>query len=81
MEKSREFAFFYFKTESNEVAKMSKLSKDQILGWILNEIEEAEGQRRIYFEEIARYIQTTSDRRDHMSWGIGDIEFDGSEQK
>ena len=46
---------FYFKTESNDVPKMSKLSKDQFQGWILKSIEEAEGQQKEYIlKKIAR---------------------------
>lgn len=49
-------------------------SKQELLNWLEEELRTATDDRKIYIEEIARFIDLASDRRGRFSWGPGDVE-------
>lgn len=50
-------------------------TRTELIRWIEAELLTADGEKRTYLEEIGRWLRTSTDRRSHMSWGDGDIDF------
>ncbi|UVK55845.1 hypothetical protein DBIPINDM_002408 [Mesorhizobium sp. AR02] len=54
---------------------MQSKTKQDVVRWIESEMVNADAEHRLYLEAIMAFLHMPPDRRDHMSWQIGDIEF------
>lgn len=54
---------------------MAEKTKQDLLRWIEAEILTADSEKKPYLEEIAGLIRSVADRRSHMSWVMGDLDF------
>lgn len=54
---------------------MAAKTRTELIRWIEAELLTADGEKRTYLEEIAHWLRTSTDRRSHMSWGQGDLDF------
>lgn len=53
---------------------MARKTQSDLIRWISAEKEKtADTERLEYLSEIETYVRTSSDRRDHLAWGPGDV--------